>query len=139
MTETVDPKTGEVFELRTETRAIQAATPVQLSGLAWTRERIDLVKRTIIPQGCGDDEFSLFMEQCRRTGLDPLLKQCYMVERRARVYNRQTRQDDWVNKFEFQASEGGMASRAASFPDFRGIMGAAVYSGDELEINAATG
>ena len=51
------------------------------------RERVDLVKRTICPKGISDDEFALFIEQCKRSGLDPLLKEAFCVARRANVGN----------------------------------------------------
>ena len=35
------------------------------------------------PRGIGEDEFALFIEQCKRSGLDPLLKEAFCVARRA--------------------------------------------------------
>lgn len=111
---------------------MNSALAIQQDG-SWSRERIELIKRTIIPQGCGDDDLALFLEVCRRTGLDPLLKQAYMIERSANVDGR------WVKKYEFQAAEGGMAAIVDTFSDFRGMKAAAVFSKDTIEIDESAG
>ena len=49
---------------------------------------MELIKRTICPRGIGEDEFALFIEQCKRSGLDPLLKEAFCVARRQNAGNR---------------------------------------------------
>jgi phage recombination protein Bet len=104
---------------------------------AWSRERVELIRRTICPKGIGEDEFTLFIEQCKRSGLDPLLKEAFCVGRRQNAGNRERPQ--WVTRYEFQPSEAGMLARAERFPDFKGIQASAVYAEDEIIVDQGKG
>ncbi|MBN8231325.1 phage recombination protein Bet [Corallococcus macrosporus] len=106
-------------------------------GAAWNRERVELVKRTICPRGISEDEFALFIEQCKRSGLDPLLKEAFCVARRQNIGNRE--RPNWVTKYEFQPSEAGMLARAERFPDFKGIQASAVFAEDEIVVDQGKG
>lgn len=56
---------------------IEIYTPDAETPETYSRERIALIKRTIA-KGASDDELALFIQQCRRTGLDPFMRQIYL-------------------------------------------------------------
>lgn len=67
---------------------VPAAETTTTQMMTWSREQLDLLKRTIVPGGISDDEFELFVHVCRHRNLDPFARQIYAVRRDNRVIHQ---------------------------------------------------
>ena len=117
--------------------AIQKADVMALDtagNVKWTRELVDLCKRTVCPKGITDDEFAVFMEQSRASGLNPFTKEAYCVPRKTKGPN-----GDYITVHAFQPSIGGARARAGRFPDFHSSTSAAVYELDQCTVDVDSG
>lgn len=66
----------------------ESAGGSSLYDLDLDEQKIALLRRTLA-RGASEDELALFVEQCRRTGLDPFARQIYSVRRKQ--WNSQSR------------------------------------------------
>lgn len=114
------------------------AGAAELANRLFTRERVELIKKQVCPAGITDGEFALFLEQCRRSGLDPLMKEAYCVPRKTKVKDAAGNERE-IEVFTFQAAEQGMQVRAHRSGVFLGMRAGAVYSKDKCSIDFAAG
>ena len=78
----------------------------------FSQEQIDLIKRTIC-KGASDDELELFLYLCKKTGLDPFVRQIYMIPRKSKDSN-----GNWVTVYQPLVSIDGyrlIAERTKSY------------------------
>lgn len=102
--------------------AIEHARPagMPLAPVDFSQTQIDLIKNQIAP-GASDGELHLFIEQCRRTGLDPFSRQIYAVMREQSV--KQGNQWVKVQKMTIQVSIDGFRVIAERHGQYAGRVG----------------
>lgn len=96
----------------------QAMTVHSGNGAAarFAPDQVDLIKRTIC-KGATDDELRLFMYQAEKTGLDPLARQIYSIER------REQRNGQWTTVRSIQTSIDGFRLVAQRSGEYQGQVG----------------
>lgn len=70
-------------------------------SLNFTEDQVELIKRTICA-GSTNDELLLFMQQCKRTRLDPFSGQIYAVKRKVKDGEK------WIEKMSSQVAIDGL-------------------------------
>ena len=137
-TQTQTPAAPVTEATTTTTKALALVTPTtsvaEFVAPVWDDARIALAKKTICPPGTSDQEFEYFIAWSKRTGLDPFIQQSYLVPRREKNASGQ-----WVEKKVPMAAVAGMAARADSMPDYRGMRSGIVYVGDHFFVDEDQG
>jgi len=110
--------TAEIVKVTTATVDVG-----QQAANEWSKERRDLVKRTVAPDAT-DAELEMFLHIASRSGLDPLRKQIHFMKHGGRVT--------------IVADINGLQARAAREADFEGIAHACVYEGEDFVFNHKT-
>lgn len=83
---------------------------------AYTPEQVDLIKRTICA-GSTNDELALFIQQCKRTGLDPFARQIHAMKRRTKEGN------EWIDKLAIHVGIDGFRLIAERTGKYAGQVG----------------
>ena len=60
---------------------VPAAENTTTQVMTWSREQLDLLKRTVMPHDATDDEFQLFVHVAKHRQLDPFARQIYAIRR----------------------------------------------------------
>lgn len=74
----------------------------------WNDKQLALIRKSCAPNA-SDDEFELYMEIAKRTGLNPITREIYCVQ-----YDKKSAAQIFVGK-------DGYVKRASSFPDYDGF------------------
>lgn len=90
-------------------------------AFGYTKEQIDLVKRTVAKDAT-NDELAMFMHIAKKTGLNPFLKEIWFYK------------DNKGNTI-MMTGRDGFLTIAQKSGEFEGIQSAAIYEGDEFLVD----
>lgn len=88
----------------------------KIEPAVFSEQEVTLIKDAIC-KGATDTELKLFLHQCKTTGLDPLARQIYSVER------KEKRNDNWVTVRSIQVSIDGFRLIAERSGKYAGQVG----------------
>lgn len=89
-----------------------------------TASQLKLIMKTVA-KGASVDEFKMFMHICKKTGLDPFLKEIYFYK------------DNRGNSV-IMTSRDGFLSIATKHPAYAGLVSCEVREGDDFEVDYGT-
>lgn len=84
----------------------------QKNDVSFSIEQVDVIKKSIAPEGTTDAELSLFITQCKRTQLDPFSRQIYATKIKGKLSVQAT-----IDGFRLIAERSG-AYQGQTLPEF---------------------
>lgn len=110
-----------------QSTAVQSINTQAVVG-GFTQSELDTLKQTIA-RGTSNEQFSLFVQTCARSGLNPFLNQIYCI-----VYDGKH-----GPVMSIQIAVEGIVALAKKHPQYKGFIASEVKANDEFEIDVVSG